>query len=701
MDGKSADIRQAQLDRLRELFPEVVSEGKIDWEKLRLTLGEDITIDNERYVLNWAGKSDAFRAIQTPTTATLKPQPEQSVDFENTRNIFIEGENLEVLKVLQKSYYNKVKMIYIDPPYNTGNDSFIYPDKFSESKDEYLRRIGDKDEAGYLTKEGFFRKNSRENGQYHSNWLSMMYPRLFLARNLLRDDGVIFVSIDDNEVHNLRLMMNEIFGEENFVASVVWQKRTSPDARLRLGPAHDYLLVYCRAIEMSGDAFRLLPLSEERQEAYGNPDNDPRGPWASRDMTGQVGHATPSQFYEITTPAGVKYSPPEGRCWAISKGTVQKLVSDNRIWFGKDGKTRPRLKLFLSESKGTPSWTWWANEEVGHNQEATKELNALMGMGEVFDNPKPTRLIKRILQLSTFNENSDIVLDFFAGSGTTAQAVMELNKEDGGNRKFILVQLPEKTDEESEAHKAGYKTIADICKERIRRAGRKMSEPLITQMAADNADKKKRQLTMELTASSADKESAASDSSKLSAVGFKVFTLQPSNFKVWRTDTIENGDDLVKQMDAFADPVRAGSDADAMAWEILVKSGYELTTKMEKLKLGVATQSGAKNTPTMSLPHDSSGNPAVPRDGFPIGTFGNDSTVSSEKGQNNSVPMYSIAGGEVILALEKISQKAIDDVVKMKPKLFICLDRLFAGNDQLKTNTALQMRDAGVEFKTV
>ncbi len=701
MDGKSADIRQAQLDRLRELFPEVVSEGKIDWEKLRLTLGEDITIDNERYVLNWAGKSDAFRAIQTPTTATLKPQPEQSVDFENTRNIFIEGENLEVLKVLQKSYYGKVKMICIDPPYNTGNDSFIYPDKFSESKDEYLRRIGDKDEAGYLTKEGFFRKNSRENGQYHSNWLSMMYPRLFLARNLLRDDGVIFVSIDDNEVHNLRLMMNEIFGEENFVASVVWQKRTSPDARLRLGPAHDYLLVYCRAIEMSGDAFRLLPLSEERQEAYGNPDNDPRGPWASRDMTGQVGHATPSQFYEITTPAGVKYSPPEGRCWAISKGTVQKLVSDNRIWFGKDGKTRPRLKLFLSESKGTPSWTWWANEEVGHNQEATKELNALMGMGEVFDNPKPTRLIKRILQLSTFNENSDIVLDFFAGSGTTAQAVMELNKEDGGNRQFILVQLPEKTDEESEAHKAGYKTIADICKERIRRAGRKMSEPLITQMAADNADKKKRQLTMELTASSADKESAASDSSKLSAVGFKVFTLQPSNFKVWRTDTIENGDDLVKQMDAFADPVRAGSDADAMAWEILVKSGYELTTKMEKLKLGVATQSGAKNTPTMSLPHDSSGNPAVPRDGFPIGAFGNDSTVSSEKGQNNSVPMYSIAGGEVILALEKISQKAIDDVVKMKPKLFICLDRLFAGNDQLKTNTALQMRDAGVEFKTV
>lgn len=776
MDGKSSDIRHEQIEKLKELFPEAVSEGKIDWEKLRLTLGEDITIDNERYVLNWAGKSDAFRAIQTPTTATLKPRPDQSVDFDKTKNVFIEGENLEVLKVLQKSYYGKVKMIYIDPPYNTGNDSFIYPDKFSESKDEYLRRIGDKDEAGYLTKEGFFRKNSKENGQYHSNWLSMMYPRLFLARNLLRDDGVIFVSIDDNEVHNLRLMMNEIFGEENFVASVVWQKRTSPDARLRLGPAHDYLVVYSRAVEWSGNTFRLLPLSEERQGAYTNPDSDPRGVWASRDITGQIGHATPSQFYEIITPSGVKYSPPEGRCWAISKQSFEKLVADNRIWFGKDGKNRPRLKLFLAESKGSPSWTWWGKEEVGHNQEATKEVNALMGTGQLFDNPKPLRLIRRILHLGTFTDNSDIILDFFAGSGTTAQAVMAVNKEDGGNRKFILVQLPEKTDEDSEAYKAGYKTIADICRERIRRAIKNLTPnpspegeggeagnafenlfkgagPSLFQNAnrmrlVDKTEAEDRlwqalrnrkvenckfrrqhpignfildfychekKLAVEIdggyhneqeqkehdaartqvinefgirvirfsneevlkdTETTVKKISEALKGiptvSPLSVrrgaggeVGFKAFTLVPSNFKLWRTDTIETGDDLVKQMDAFADPVRTGSDAEAMAWEILIKSGYELTTKMEHLTLSA------------------------------------DGGHHSPNGEETTVKVYSIADAEVILALEKISQKAIDEIVKMKPKTLICLDRLFAGNDQLKTNTALQLKDAGVEFRTI
>ncbi len=794
MNGKSQDIREQQVGMLKELFPEAVCEGKIDFEKLKLTLGEDITIDNERYVLNWAGKSDAFRAIQTPTTATLKPQPEQSVNFENTENIFIEGENLDVLKVLQKSYYGKVKMICIDPPYNTGNDSFIYPDKFSESKEEYLRRIGDKDESGYLTKEGFFRKNSKENGQYHSNWLSMMYPRLFLARNLLRDDGVIFVSIDDNEVHNLRLMMNEIFGEENFVASIVWQKRTSPDARLRLGPAHDYLLVYCRAIEFSANAFMLLPLSEERREDYGNPDNDPRGVWASRDMTGQVGHATPTQFYEITTPAGIKYSPPEGRCWAISKSTVAKLISDNRIWFGKDGRARPRLKLFLSESKGTPSWTWWPNEDVGHNQEATKELNMLMGMGEIFDNPKPTRLIKRTLQLATFTENHEIVLDFFAGSGTTAQAVMEVNKGDGGNRKFILVQLPEKTDEDSEAYKAGYRTIADICKERIRRAIKNLTPTPSPNGEGDSAgsgaenlfkgasptlfenahrmrlvDKTEaedrlwqalrnrqvedckfrrqhpigkfiadfycheKRLVIEIDGGyHNEQEQKEHDAARTQMInefgisvirfsndevlkdmettlekisealrgsptdsplserrgaggeaGFKAFTLQPSNFKVWRTDTIENGDDLVKQMDAFADPVRAGSDVEAMAWEILIKSGYELTTKLERVSLGTASVGNGRLAKSTNPPS------ADLRSGEP-----SDLSDGEEK-------VYSIAGGEVILALEKISQSAIDEVVKLKPKTFICLDRLFAGNDQLKTNTALQLKDAGVEFRTI
>ena len=275
LDGQSIDINSMQHEKLKGLFPEAFSEDKIDWEKLRLALGDQVTIANERYVLNWAGKSDAFRAIQTSTTATLKPQKDQSVNFDTTENIFIEGENLEVLKVLQKSYYGKIKMIYIDPPYNTGNDSFVYPDKFSESKEEYLKRIGDKDEEGYLTKEGFFRKNSKENGQFHSNWLSMMYPRLFLARNLLRDDGVIFVSIDDNEVHNLRLMMNEIFGEENFLIQIEWQKRyTRSNNTEGFTSVIEHILTYRKTSAFEPN---LLERDEVANSRYSNPDNDPRG----------------------------------------------------------------------------------------------------------------------------------------------------------------------------------------------------------------------------------------------------------------------------------------------------------------------------------------------------------------------------------------------------------------------------------------
>ncbi|MGO9481704.1 MAG: site-specific DNA-methyltransferase [Candidatus Kryptoniota bacterium] len=655
MDGKSQDIREQQLNKLKELFPEVVSDGKVDWEKLRLALGQDITIDNERYVLNWAGKSDAFRAIQTSTTSTLKPQREQSVDFDATQNIFIEGENLEVLKVLQKSYYGKVKMIYIDPPYNTGNDSFIYPDKFSESKDEYLRRIGDKDEAGYLTKEGFFRKNSKENGQYHSNWLSMMYPRLFLARNLLRDDGVIFVSIDDNEVHNLRLMMNEIFGEENFISSLVWKSRQIVDSRNQTNVSndHEYVLAYGKSLRG-----KEIDLGK-----YRNPDNDRRGPWMSNSI---LGLATPSQrpnlHYEIEDPKnGNKFEPPTETGWRYSRETMGKKIKDHRIVFPDNPEGRPREKKFLSEleSKFT-GFSSVLSTNLGYTLNGTREVREILD-GNFFAFPKPVSLVKEMIKQGADNQEDDIVLDFFAGSGTTAQAVMELNKEDGGDRKFILVQLPEKTDEDSEAYKAGYKTIADICKERIRRAIKKMSEPQITADNADVVDKKKKQLTMELGDASGDQKSAASSSSKLSAVGFKVFTLEPSNFKVWRTDTIANGDDLNKQMDAFADPVKVGSEADApasvgagMAWEILVKSGGQLTTKLEQVSL-------------------------------------------------RAVPAYvfSIEDSTFVLMLEKISRAAIAEVVKMKPKNFICLDRLFAGNDQLKTNTALQMKDARIEFKTV
>ena len=647
MDGKSLDINASQFDKLKQLFPEAITEGKVDWEKLKLSLGDDLTISNERYVLNWAGKSDAFRAIQTPTTATLKPQKDQSIDFDTTENIFIEGENLEVLKVLQKSYYGKIKMIYIDPPYNTGNDSFIYPDKFSESKDEYLKRIGDKDEAGYLTKEGFFRKNSKENGQYHSNWLSMMYPRLFLARNLLRDDGVIFVSIDDNEVHNLRLLMNEIFGEENFIASIIWQHSVQPKGYLeKFSVHHNYTLCYQKTNEFDLNA---LERTEEHNKHYSNPDNDPKGKWRSGDVRNAL--YRPNLIFDIVTPSGNVIKPPKNG-WRWSKETIEKKIQTGEIIFNKD-KTGIIRKIYLQNVEGRAPETIWFGKDVGTTREAAEELKELFDGSAPFDTPKPGRLVKQMLQLGTESNEGDIVLDFFAGSGTTAHAVLELNKEADGNRKFILAQLPEKTDEESEAYKAGYKTIADICKERIRRVIKKMSEPLMT---ADKYDKNEEQINMGLSDKSKEKSSALSQASQPSAVGFKVYTLEPSNFKIWRTDVIDSEEDLKRQMNAFVDPARKHSEAEDMAWEIMIKSGEILTTELRLIEM--------------------------------LG-----------------VPLFEYAEHDsdklVVIALENISQKAIDSIIAKKPKKVIALDRFFAGNDQLKTNTALQMKDAGIEFKTI
>ncbi len=629
MDGKSQTPQEERIKILQSLMPEVFDEGKIDWEKLKATLGEKVNFANERYVLNWAGKSDAFRVMQQPSSATLVPCRKESVDFDHTENIFIEGENMEVLKVLQKSYFGKVKMIYIDPPYNTGNDSFIYPDKFSETKEEYLRRVGDKDEEGYMTREGMFRKNSKENGQYHSNWLNMMMPRLYLAKSLLREDGVIFVSIDDNEVHNLRLLMNEIFGEENFVASIVWQKRTSPDARYNLGAAHDYILVFSKYLEALKPTLNKVVLTSERINDYKNPDDDPRGPWASVHITGQTGHATSSQFYMITTPTGTEYEPPVGRCWALAEQTFKDLCNDNRIWFGADGNSRPRKKVFLSEVDGVNSWTWWTNTEVGHNQEASKEIKDLLGSADIFTNPKPTRLLKQMLTIAT--QKDDVIFDFFAGSCTTAHAVMQLNKEDGGHRKYICVQMPELCDETSEAYKAGYSTIAEIGKERIRRASAKIRAEVEAEQA-----KQKEQLQFE------------EQPIEMPDLGFKVFKLSESNFKQWREIKGSNKEEWKQQMVDFINPVAENATTDNMVYELLLKSGKSLNSTIEH------------------------------RDGF-----------------------YAINGKELILMLESATQETVDAILAEHPQKVIALDNLFEGNDQLKTNTALQMRDAGVEFRTI
>jgi len=617
MDGKSLDITEEKLNRLKEIIPEAFTENKIDWEKLKAALGDDIEFKNERYVLNWAGKSDAFRALQSPSTATLVPCKEESVNFGKTENIFIEGENLEVLKVLQKSYFGKIKMIYIDPPYNTGNDNFIYPDKFAESREEYLSRIGDKDETGFMTREGLFRKNSKDSGHYHSNWLSMMYPRLFLARNLLRDDGVIFVSIDDNEVHNLRLLMNEVFGEENFLANIVWQRAYAPiNLKKYFSEMHDYILTYSK--NMTNFKLNLLPRTEEQNKDYKNPDNDPRGPWKVGNLS--VGPVNEKQVYEIITPSGRRVMPPKGYCWRYTKERFEDLRKDNRIWFGENGGNVPTPKIFLSEVKdGITPTTWWSHKEAGHNQDSLRELRNLFNEA-VFDNPKPVKLLKRIINLGMRSE--DLVLDFFAGSCTTAHAVLALNKEDNGNRKFIMVQLPEKCDENSEAYKAGYKTIAEIGKERIRRVIKKIKGEQESQLDLyGNSDKQD--------------------------LGFKVFKLRESNFKIWRS-RIETEGELVEQLKLHLEPLDENAKTEDVLYELLLKSGVPFTTRIEK------------------------------KNGYIL-----------------------VNDKEIALMLEKADDKIIKKVISEKPHKVITLDRLFKNNDQLKTNTALQMKDAGIGFKTI
>jgi adenine-specific DNA-methyltransferase len=645
MDGTSLTPEQEKLNALRQVLPEVFSEGKIDWEKLKATLGADINFSNERYVLNWAGKSDAFKVLQLPTTKTLIPAKDESVNFDETENIFIEGENLEVLKVLQKSYFGKVKMISIDPPYNTGNDSFIYPDKFSESKADYEKRVGDKDEEGNKTSDSF-KKNSKENGQYHSNWLNMMMPRLYLAKNLLRQDGVIFVSIDDNEVHNLRLLMNEIFGEENFVSEIVWERSYAPINMVKhFSKSHDYVLCYAKNLDLL-ECFGLQR-PESTNAKYGNPDNDPRGLWRTDNLS--VGPVVESKVCEIITSSGRKCLPPKGRCWLYTRERYEEMIADNRIWFGENGNNIPAPKRFLSEVKqGLTPLTIWKYADVGHNQESMRELRDIFDGEKVFDYSKPVKLIKQIVQL--YSSENEVILDFFAGSGTTAHAVMDLNATDGGNRKHICVQLPELTDEKSEAYKTGYRTIAEISKERIRRAGKKIQEEIKKEIK--NLEllitKLQGELPTEENKTEIENLKSKIEQLKTQDLGFKVLKLEDSNFKQWHQIEGKDAKALAEQMKLFVDPVSESATIENMVYELLLKSGKDLNSSIEK------------------------------NDGY-----------------------FLINGNEMALILEKVSQKIITEVMSECPKKVIALDKLFKGNDQLKTNTILQMKDAGIEFKTI
>ncbi|SMX79173.1 adenine-specific DNA-methyltransferase [Brevibacterium sp. 239c] len=474
----SPDLTDANIDKLAELFPTVVTESidddgnskmAIDFDLLRQELSDHVVEGpQERYRLDWPGKRAAAFAANAPIAKTLRPVREASVNFDTTKNLFIEGDNLDALKLIQESYLGKIKLIYIDPPYNTGGDRFVYPDDYAQDNDSYLAASGQTDELGNRLV-----ANIESNGRFHTDWLTMMYPRLKLARNLLTDDGVVFVSIDDNESAALKQMLDEIFGASNFLATVIWEKVYSPmNSATQFASVHDYVHVYAR--NGADWASNLLPRTEEQDKAYKNPDNDPRGRWKSTDATAASGHATASQFYKLVTPAGHSFSPPPGRAWLYTKDRYEEMVADGRVWFGKNGSNRPAIKRFLSEVKqGRVAETFWPYSEVGHNQEAKKELIARMHSDSsdlVFSTPKPTRLVRRMLQLATSVESEDIVLDFFAGSATTGDAVMQQNAEDGGNRRFILVQLNEPVAPASEQ----FATLADFSVERLRRAGREI-----------------------------------------------------------------------------------------------------------------------------------------------------------------------------------------------------------------------------------
>ena len=629
MDGKSLNLTHELLQQLQQLVPQAFSEGKLDTVALKRLLGEDVFVQGERYGLNWAGKTEAYQVLQQQTTTTLRPEPEQSVDWDDAEHVLIEGENLEVLKLLQKSYFGQVKMIYIDPPYNTGSDSFIYPDKFSESKEEYLQRIGDKNDEGYMLREGAFRPNRKENGQYHSNWLNMMLPRLYLARNLLRDDGVIFVSIDDNEAANLKLLMDEVFGAENFVAQLVWKSRQNKDNRNFTGVSidHEYVLGYSRSTD-----FRTFKGAERNIKSYTNPDNDPRGSWASGNMVGILSESLrPNCHYDLVNPeTGVNYGKPK-MGWRYDKNTMKRLISENRILWPESPQGRPRRKVFLSElSNELSGYSSIIGADV-YTRNGTVEIQDLFE-NRYFDFPKPSSLLKELVTQTTSGHVDCVILDFFAGSGTTAQAVMELNEADGGNRRYICVQLPEKTEEQSEAAKAGYATIADITAARIKKVIEKIE------------------------AARAEKTDLLNENKSLPKLGFRKFTLAPSNFKLWRGDVIETEADLVRQMHLFTTPQRATATTSDMAWELLLKNGYGLSEPVTVLTL------------------------------------------------DDGLCVYHTADGHLALVLDGFSAAVQDAVLTLRPKQVLLLDSLFAGlsnGDAVKTNAQLTFEDQGIAFRTV
>lgn len=654
------------------------SDGRLDPEALKRSLGEAHILEkNERYHLDWPGKSAAYKVLQAPTSATLRPQPEQSINFEAAEHVFIEGENLEVLKVLQKAYFGKVKLIYIDPPYNTGSDSFIYPDRFQESKADYLKRINELSDDGQLMREGFFRKNSKESGHFHSNWLNMMLPRLYLARNVLNEYGVILVSIDDNEAANLKLLIDEVFGAENFIAQLVWEKGRKNDAKL-FSVGHEYLLVYARSLvslkekktiwrepkpgakeiiekwrglaKVHGDDYEIvqqelrlwyasLSMNHPSKKLSRYKWVDKWGPWRDRDISWPGGGGPRYDVIHPDTKQPCKV--PEAGWRFASSEEMQRQIRLGLVVFRDDHAEPPFRKAHLIPVPDELDDELLAefddeeesneDEEVGlqvmssvvykQSQVSVKYLRKLLD-GKLFNNPKDHEILARLIDYCLGDDVSAFVMDFFAGSASTAEAVLRLNQRDGGSRKIITVQLPESCEEKSAAFKSGYSTIADIARERIRRVIQKI------QKEADLA------------------------SPAPTNLGFKSFTLAPSNFKQWRGDDIDTEEQLIAQLQLFVKSEKDGAAIQDMLYELLLKAGFPLTTPIERLTI-------------------------------------------------EDAPIYRINSGELLMVLETFAFGMIEPLLALKPKEILCLDSVFQGSDELKTNLDLQCRDAGVAFTCV
>jgi adenine-specific DNA-methyltransferase len=667
MNGLSLDPTAERLTQLHQLFPEAVSEGQLDIDRLRDVLADADALapsGPEHYELRWAGKAAARREVQRQTTATLAPDFANSVAWDTTQNVFIEGENLEVLRVLQRGYFGKVKMIYIDPPYNTGNDSFVYPDDYSERRAEYEKRSGLRDEEGFLNKRDLWGANTRESGQYHSAWLSMMWPRLYLSRNLLREDGVIFVSIDDNEVHNLRLLLNEVFGEENFVGQLVWQRSKKGDAKL-LATVHEYVLCYARdkaatlakgiwrQPKKGADAvlakyaelkatlannhasireamqawFRSLPEGDARKTHKHYNWSDDRGLYFADNFAGPDDGRASRPRHDILHPAthAPCKKPSTGWRWDKAKTDWALAQQPPRIHFGPDEHTIPNRKSYLAEISSTPFTSVFYRD----GRSATLEVESLVGKG-VFPFPKNTEVLAELIELATGPD--DLVMDFFAGSGSTAQAVLDLN-EQAGQRRFLLMQLPEQVAEKSEAYQAGYRTIADITRARLRKVSERLHAAHAGQLALGNLPPD---------------------------TGFRAYRLAPSNFREWRTDVAAT--DVLAQLELFQEPLRhaeAADDSAAVLTELLLKM---------------------------------TGGPGI----LPL-------SVAVAQRELGGLALYDVAHGLVWLALAGLNADLLAAAVAERPQRLVVPGRCFGGDnaDEQVSNARLQLADAGVVLQLI